>query len=43
MARSALALAVLVTMLWSAGCGRKALPEPRQSGSPSAATLVGAR
>ena len=43
MARSALALAVLVTMLWSAGCGRKAIPEPRQSGSPSAATRIGAR
>jgi hypothetical protein len=43
MARSALALAVLLTVLASAGCGRKAMPEPRQGGSPSTATLIGAR
>jgi len=43
MARAALALAVLLTMIWSAGCGRKAIPEPRQKESPSAATRVGAR
>jgi hypothetical protein len=43
MARAALALAVLLTMIWSAGCGRKAPPEPRQSGSSSTATLIGAR
>jgi predicted small lipoprotein YifL len=41
--RAALALAVLLTMLASAGCGRKAMPEPRKSGSPSSATLIGAR
>jgi len=29
--RAALALAVLLTMLVSAGCGRKAMPEPRKS------------
>ena len=39
-ALSALALAVLVTMLVSAGCGRKAMPEPRKSVSSSAATLI---
>jgi len=43
LARAALALAVLLTMLGSAGCGRKAMPEPRQGGSSSAATLIGAR
>ncbi|HQT97000.1 MAG TPA: hypothetical protein PK416_03845, partial [Thermodesulfobacteriota bacterium] len=32
-ARPALALAVLLAMIWSAGCGRKAMPEPRQSAS----------
>jgi predicted small lipoprotein YifL len=43
LARSALALAVLLTMLGSAaGCGRKAMPEPRKSES-SSATLPGAR
>jgi predicted small lipoprotein YifL len=43
LARSALALAVLLTMLGSAaGCGRKAMPEPRKSES-SSATLLGAR
>jgi len=31
--RAALALAVLLTMLVSAGCGRKAMPEPRKSES----------
>ena len=41
--RAALALAVLLTMLGSAGCGRKAMPEPRNSGRPSTATLIGAR
>jgi len=40
--RSALAIAVLLTMLGSAGCGRKAMPEPRKSAS-STATLIGAR
>jgi predicted small lipoprotein YifL len=39
--RSALAIAVLLTMLGSAGCGRKAMPEPRKSSST--ATLIGAR
>jgi hypothetical protein len=29
--RAALALAVLLTMLVSSGCGRKAMPEPRKS------------
>jgi predicted small lipoprotein YifL len=43
MARAAIALVVLVTMLGTAGCGRKAMPEPRKSGSPSTATLIGAR
>jgi predicted small lipoprotein YifL len=43
LARSALALAVLLTMLGSAGCGRKAMPEPRKSERPLAATLIGAR
>jgi hypothetical protein len=32
-----------VTLLGTAGCGRKAMPEPRKSGSPSTATLIGAR
>ena len=40
--RAALALAVLVTMLVSAGCGRKAMPEPRK-GESSSATLIWAR
>jgi hypothetical protein len=43
LARAALALAVLLTMLGSAGCGRKAMPEPRQSDSSSTATRIGAR
>ena len=43
LARSALALAVLLTMLGSAGCGRKAMPEPRKSERPPAATLIVAR
>jgi hypothetical protein len=43
LARPALALAVLLTMIWSAGCGRKAMPEPRKSASSSTATLIGAR
>ena len=44
LARSALALAILLTMLGSAaGCGRKAMPEPRKSESSSTATLVGVR
>ena len=41
--RAALALVLLLTMLGSAGCGRKAMPEPRNSGRPSTATLIGAR
>jgi predicted small lipoprotein YifL len=41
--RAVIALAVLLTMLGSAGCGRKAMPEPRKSERPSAATLIGAR
>jgi hypothetical protein len=40
--RAALALAVLLTMLVSSGCGRKAMPEPRKSESLSA-TPFGAR
>jgi hypothetical protein len=43
LARPALALAVLLAMLASSGCGRKAMPEPRQGKSPSSATLIGAR
>ncbi|HEX2709506.1 MAG TPA: hypothetical protein VHM68_01515 [Candidatus Deferrimicrobium sp.] len=43
LARAVLALAVLLTMMESAGCGRKAMPEPRQSESSSTATLIGAR
>jgi len=40
MARSALALVLLLTMLGSAaGCGRKAIPEPRKAESSSTATL----
>ncbi|MGB7631220.1 MAG: hypothetical protein WBM29_09070 [Candidatus Deferrimicrobium sp.] len=43
-ARAALALAVLLMMLGSAaGCGRKAMPEPRNSESPSTGTLIGER
>jgi len=41
--RAVLALAVVLTMLGSAGCGRKAKPEPRKTGSSSPATLIGAR
>lgn len=42
--RAALALAILLTMLGSAaGCGRKAMPEPRKSESSSTASLIGAR
>jgi len=40
--RAALALAVLLTMLVSAGCGRKAMPEPRKSES-SAGSQIGVR
>ena len=43
LARFAIALAVLLTMLGSAGCGRKAMPEPREGGSSATATLFGAR
>jgi predicted small lipoprotein YifL len=44
MARSALALVLLLTMLGSAaGCGRKAIPEPRKSESASTAIPIGAR
>jgi hypothetical protein len=43
LARSALALVLLVAVLGSAaGCGRKAMPEPRKSGSSSRAILKGA-
>jgi predicted small lipoprotein YifL len=43
-ARSALALVLLLTMLGSAaGCGRKAMPEPRKSERSSTATLIGVR
>lgn len=42
--RVALALAVVLTILGSAaGCGRKAMPEPRRSASAATATLIGAR
>jgi predicted small lipoprotein YifL len=41
--RAALALVLLLAMLGSAaGCGRKAMPEPRKSES-STATPIGAR
>jgi hypothetical protein len=43
LARSALALAVLLTMLGSAGCGRKAMPEPRKIESSWTTTLIGER
>jgi hypothetical protein len=43
LARAALALTVLLMMLGSAGCGRKAMPEPRQTDSASSATSIGAR
>ena len=42
-ARATLALAVLLTMLVSAGCGRKAMPEPRKIESSRTTTLIGAR
>ena len=42
LARTALALAVLLSMLGSSACGRKAMPEPRKSES-SSAILIGAR
>jgi hypothetical protein len=43
-ARAALALALLLTILGSAaGCGRKAMPEPRKSEGSSMATPIGAR
>jgi len=42
-ARAAVALAVLLTMIGSAGCGRKAMPEPRHGDRSSTATLIGAR
>jgi predicted small lipoprotein YifL len=41
--RPALALAVLLAVLVSAGCGRKAMPEPRKSERPPTATPIGAR
>jgi predicted small lipoprotein YifL len=42
--RAALALVILLTMLGSAaGCGRKAMPEPRKSEHSSTASLIGAR
>jgi len=40
LARAAIALAVLLTMLGSAGCGRKAMPEPRKSERSSANLAV---
>jgi hypothetical protein len=43
LARSALALVVLLAMLGSAGCGRKAMPEPRENVRSSSATPIGAR
>jgi predicted small lipoprotein YifL len=42
-ARAALAVVVVLTMIGSAGCGRKGLPEPRKSESSSMAILFGAR
>ncbi|MFA6148258.1 MAG: hypothetical protein WC899_08625 [bacterium] len=41
--RAALALAVVLTLVWSAGCGRKAMPEPRQKESSSSAIPFGVR
>jgi len=41
--RAAFALAIVLTMLVSAGCGRKAMPEPRKSESSSMAILILAR
>jgi hypothetical protein len=41
--RTALALVVVLTMILSAGCGRKAMPEPRKSESSSMAILIWAR
>ena len=43
LARAALALAVVLTMVWSSGCGRKAMPEPRKSERSSTATMIGSR
>jgi hypothetical protein len=42
-ARAAIALAVLLAVLLSAGCGRKAMPEPRRSETSSTVTLIRAR
>ena len=33
LARASIALAVMLAMLGSAGCGRKAMPEPRKTES----------
>ncbi len=44
LARAALALVLLLTVLGSAaGCGRKAMPEPRKGERSSPVILVGAR
>lgn len=42
-ARAAVSLAVLLTMIVSTGCGRKAMPEPRKSDRPSTVTPIGER
>lgn len=41
--RAAIALAVVLSMLGSAGCGRKAMPEPRKTESASFSIPIGAR
>jgi predicted small lipoprotein YifL len=41
--RAAAALAAVALLLWSAGCGRKAPPEPRSASRPPAAYFDGTR
>jgi hypothetical protein len=43
LARAAIALVVLLAVLMSAGCGRKAIPEPRRGEASSTATPIRAR
>ncbi len=43
LARAAIALVVLLAVFLSAGCGRKAIPEPRRGEASSTATPIRAR